>query len=111
MQTLAALRRTGAVERIPSWIQNRLAKISEKASRIHSAVIAVNEIVVREMSYRIMQARSEDTDQTWSNNAAATYFQLLLNTRPAVLSEMSDIKAILAERIRDPKHLGDLISR
>jgi hypothetical protein len=224
MQTLAALRRTGAVERIPSWIQNRLAKVSEEASRIHSAVIAVNEIVIREMSYRIMQARSEDTDQTWSNNAAATLrqmsssgkgisdsvtlfdgvahsgrsrtmdlrdprkpviggpggttyvigdwleypasisaidqlwtdvdylyfnditdywyyrltredlkranttlieflrpvydilgqsadFQLLLNTRSAVLSEISDIKAILAERIRDPKHLGDLISR
>ena len=38
-------------------------------------------------------------------------FQLLLSARPALLSEISDIKVVLAERIRDPKHLTDILSR
>lgn len=38
-------------------------------------------------------------------------FQLLQKTQPAVLTEISDLKAALADRIRDPKRLGDLLFR
>lgn len=224
IKALPALRRTGVTERIPGRIQSRLVKISEEAQRIHTAVTAVNELVIREMSSRIMQVRSDSIDRTWDQKVSETIrqistsgkgisdsvtlfsayshsgrsrsidvrdpakpvisgpggptfvigdwltypasistieqlwtdidylyfnettdfwyyrltredlkranttltvflrpvyeilgqnadFQLLLSARPALLSEIADIKATLAERIRDPKHLGDLVSR
>jgi hypothetical protein len=224
MKALPALRRTGAIEQIPGRIQSRLVKISEEAQRIHTAVTAVNEFIIREMSSRITQVRSDSIDRTWNQKASEiirqlsasgkgisdsvtlfsayshsgrsrsidvrdpakpviggpggptfvlgdwlTYpasistieqlwtdidylyfnettdfwyyrlkredlkrtnttltiflkpvyeilgqnadFQLLLSARPALLSEITDIKATLVERIRDPKHLGDIVSR
>lgn len=224
IQTLPTLRRTGAFERIPIHLQDRILKASEQAQRLYSAVTAINEIVIREMSSRIMKVRSEDTDRMWAHNACETLcrtsssgrgisdsvtlfdgyshsgrsramdlreptkpvisgpggptfvigdwlnypasigvieqlwtdldylyfnertdswyyrlakedlkklntslveflkpvytilnqnadFPLLFSVRPALLSEISEIKAILVERIRDPKHVSDLVSR
>ena len=76
MKALPALRRTGATERIPSQIQSRLVKISEEAQRIHTAVTAVNEIIIREMSSRIMQVRSDNTDRTWVQKASEILRQI-----------------------------------
>lgn len=221
-QKLAELRQRGAFERIPSRIQSRILKVSDQAQTIHTAVMAVNEITVREMSSRIIQIRTEESDRIWLEKASqkiremsssgkgisdsvlftfnhagrsrsidvrdparpviagpggpsftigdwVTYpqsigtidklwtdldylyfnevrdawyyrltredvqrantdlaaflkptydilkensdFQLLQKTRLPVLSDISDLKATLADRIRDPKRLRDLVSR
>jgi len=222
MQKLPELRQTGAFERIPRAVQIRVLKVSEDAQKVHTAVLAVNEMILREMSARITQIRSEEVDRVWRQSASqrlrdmstskkgisdsvifslshsgrsrsvdirdparpvvtgpggpsfvigdwltypesiitierlwtdvdylyfneardAWYYQLtredirranttltellkpvykaleqsqdfrfLLKDRPALLSEITDTKAMLVDRIREPKHLRDLIRR
>src|SRR5437870_4824218 len=65
LKAFPELRQTGAFERIPNVLQGRLLKVFEEEPQIHTAVLAVNEIVVREMSTRIMQIRTEEKDRKW----------------------------------------------
>lgn len=65
------LRQTGAFERIPSPLQRRLLKVFEEEPKIHTAVLAVSEIVAREMSSRIMQIRTEEKDRKWLQHTSS----------------------------------------
>lgn len=64
-KALKELRQTGAIERIPRALKGRLVKVFEKATETHMAALAVHEIVIREMSSRIMVIRTEKADQAW----------------------------------------------
>lgn len=69
-QKLAELRQTGAFERIPSGIQARILKALDEATKVHTAVMAVNELIVREMSSRIIHIRTEESDRIWLEKAS-----------------------------------------
>lgn len=221
MKALPELKQTGALELVPNHIRERILKVSEETSTIHTAVHAVRELALREISSRISQIRSEQADRIWQQKAVSslremskskkgiadsvsftmrhegrsravdvrdpnrpvitgpggpafvvrdwlTYptsvgtieelwtdvdylyfnesvdawyyqltredlrrlntsltefirpvyqilrqnseFQLLIEARPVLLSEVAAIKAALTDRVRDPKHLRDLVS-
>jgi len=72
METLARLRRTGAFERVPSRLKRDLLAVRDDAQTLHSAVMALTEPMLREMSHRIMQLRTEDGDRLWLRKASDT---------------------------------------
>ena len=62
---LKELTKTGAIERIPHSLKIRLVKVFGEATGTHMAALAVKEIVIREMSSRIMGIRTEEADRAW----------------------------------------------
>jgi hypothetical protein len=64
-KVLRELRQTGAIERVPGTLKNRLVKVFEESTEAHMAALAVKEIVIREMSARIMEIRTEESDRAW----------------------------------------------
>jgi hypothetical protein len=64
-KALNDLKRNGAVERIPSTLKDRLVKVSQEAGDIHTAALDIHEIVIREMSSRLMASRTEKVDREW----------------------------------------------
>lgn len=64
-KALLELRQTGVLERVPVRLQERILNVLEEAPRIHMAVLDSNEIVIREMSSRIMQIRTQEEDRLW----------------------------------------------
>ena len=64
-KALRELRQTGAIERVPGTLKGRLVKVFEEVNETHMAALAVKEIVIREMSARIMEIRTEEADRAW----------------------------------------------
>src|SRR5262249_54266734 len=67
---LNELKKTGALARIPVTIQTRLGKVSERSGSLHVAVLAVHESLIREMSSRITQIRTEEMDRAWQEKTS-----------------------------------------
>ena len=64
-KALNHLKQNGGIERIPSNMKERLIRVSQEAGDAHMAASEVHEIVIREMSSRIMVIRSERADREW----------------------------------------------
>jgi hypothetical protein len=64
-KALNDLKQNGAIERIQGTMKERLLKVSHEAGETHIAALNVHEIVIREMSSRIMVIRSKETDRKW----------------------------------------------
>lgn len=105
LKAFPEIRKTGAFERIPSSLQRRLLKVFEEEPKIHTAILAVNEIVVREMSSRIMQIRTEEKDLKWlqktssalremstSKKGISDSFMLFQNAKHSARSQSIDIR-------------------
>lgn len=72
LKDFSEIRQTGAFERIPSPLRRRLQNVFEEEPKIHVAVLAVNELIVREMSSRIIQIRTEEQDRAWLEKTSRT---------------------------------------
>jgi hypothetical protein len=68
MINLANLGRNGGLARIPSALRARLTDISTRCSQFYSAIPAVHETALREISARLLQLRSEDADRKWEED-------------------------------------------
>lgn len=64
-KALKELRQTGAIERVPGTLKTRLVNVFREAAETHMAALNVKEIVIREMSSRIMEIRTEEADRAW----------------------------------------------
>jgi hypothetical protein len=64
-KTLNDLKQTGAIERIPPTLKERLVRAFQQASETHMAALDIHEIAIREMSSRIMEIRNEKEDRAW----------------------------------------------
>lgn len=64
-KALNDLKQNGAIERIPGTLKERLFRASQEAGEIHNAAFNVHEIVIREMSSRVMEVRTEKADREW----------------------------------------------
>ena len=64
-KTLNDLKQAGAIERIPPTLKERLVRAFQQASEAHMAALDIHEIVIREMSSRIMEIRNKKEDQAW----------------------------------------------
>ena len=65
VQALKELRRTGAISRVPATLSKRIDKVFQDATKTHISALEVKEIVIREMSSRIMEIRTEEVDKAW----------------------------------------------
>ena len=64
-EALTELRRTGAINLIPSRLKTRVVNVFREATDTHMSGLEVKEIVIREMSSRIMEIRTEEVDKAW----------------------------------------------
>ena len=64
-QALTELRRNGAVNRLPATLSKRIEKVFQDATETHMSALEVKEIVIREMSSRIIEIRTEEVDKAW----------------------------------------------
>jgi len=67
---------TGAIERVPAPFRRRLLRVFEEAPQVYTAVTALNDVVLREMSARLAQLRSEQVDREWHLRTSARLGQL-----------------------------------
>lgn len=75
-KALPELKQSGAFERVPFQIQLDLQRITDEASKIHLAVLTLNELVLREISSRIMQTRTETIDRDWHQRTSHSLLEL-----------------------------------
>jgi hypothetical protein len=59
------LKQSGAIERIPGTLKERLEKVFSEAGETLIAVLSVHEFLNREMSSRIMVIRTKEADREW----------------------------------------------
>ena len=64
-QALKELTRTGAIDRVPSTLRRQVVSVFRESTDTYMSALEVKEIVIREMSSRIMKIRTEATDKTW----------------------------------------------
>jgi hypothetical protein len=69
MMGLTTIQKTGALQRVPTELRDRLLSARESASTLNADVLAIRELVLREMSFRIMRIRSEQEDRAWHDRA------------------------------------------
>ena len=69
-KVLKELRQTGAIEGVPGTLKTRLMKVFEEATDVHLTALAVKEIIIREMSARIMEIRTEEADRAWQQKTS-----------------------------------------
>ncbi len=75
-KALPELKASGELQRVPQEITKRLSNIVEEASEVDHAAMVVRDIAVREMSARILQARSEKDDRNWRERTQRTLRQM-----------------------------------
>ena len=69
MKALAELKRTGGLELVPRGLRERILRIAEQSSKVDAAVQTVRELALREMSSRIVQLRTAESDRVWQQKA------------------------------------------
>ena len=84
---LKELRQTGALQRIPSALKGRLDKEFKKATETHMAALAVHEIVIREMSSRIMKIRTEEVDRAWHQKTSGVLREMSMSKSEKGISD------------------------
>ncbi len=109
MKTLQDLRRSGALEQIPSDIKATLLRISQDVSEVQAAITAVRDLVLREMSARILQIRTKEQDEAWRNKAetilrAQSKSQKGFSDTVTLLSKMNHEARSRSMDLRNPNH-------
>ena len=87
-KALKELRQTGAIERVPSTLKKRLVRVFEKATATHMAALAVHEIVIREMSSRIMEIKTEEADRAWHQKTSDALREMSKSMSKKGISDM-----------------------
>lgn len=90
-KALKELRRTGAIKRIPGTLQKRLDKVFTEATGTHMAAVAVHDVVVREMSSRIMEIRTEEADRAWHQKTSDALREMSKSMSKKGISDMVTI--------------------
>jgi hypothetical protein len=80
-KALNELGETGAIELVPGILKGRLDKVFKEATNIHMAAIAVHEIVIREMSSRIMEIRTEEADRAWLQKTSGVLREMQMSKK------------------------------
>ena len=80
-KALRELRQTGAIERVPGTLKGRLVKVFDGAMATYMATLAVHEIVVREMSSRIMEIRTEESDHVWREKTSGALREMSMSKK------------------------------
>lgn len=86
-KTLKELTRTGAIERVPSSLKRRLVKAFKDSTETHMAALAVHEIIIREMSSRIMKIRTEEGDRAWFRKTSDALREMSLSKSEKGISD------------------------
>jgi hypothetical protein len=87
-KALKELRRTGAIKRIPSTLQKRLDKVFTEATGTHMAALPIHDIVIREMSSRIMEIRTEEADRAWHQKTSAVLREMSMAKSKKGISDL-----------------------
>lgn len=69
MKTFDSLNASGAAQRLPISIRTKLERISAQIPVVSSSAQALHEVVIPEISARIMTIRTEDSDRAWRTHA------------------------------------------
>ena len=81
LKALPELKQSGAFLRVPVKIRSDFDRIADEASKVHSAALTLNELVLREISSRIMQIRAESDDREWHARTSRTLINLSLSQK------------------------------
>jgi len=86
-KALKELRQTGAIERVPGTLKGRLVKVFKESTETHMAALAVHEIVIREMSSRIMEIRTEEADRAWLQKTSGALREMSMSMSKKGISD------------------------
>ena len=86
-KALKELRQTGAIERVPGTLKRRLVNVFSDATGTQMSALAVKEIVIREMSSRIMEIRTEEADRAWHQKTSVVLREMSLAKSKKGISE------------------------
>jgi hypothetical protein len=108
IKTLPGLIGSGALERIPSGLRERILKANEDVNEMNAAVSQVTDVILREVSSRIMKIRTEEIDRDWLQRASAQLRAQSESGKGISDAAIFTLKAHSSRSpgvdIRDPKH-------
>lgn len=98
-QALAELTRTGAIDRIPSALRSRVVSVFREATDTYMSALEVKEIVIREMSSRIMKIRTEEMDKVWHEKTSQVIRVTPTSKKKGISDTMTMVEGVTHDSI------------